>query len=218
VRTLGAPHAPAGPPEIAEPLVDPELAALRLEAAALAQQLHQREGEIDQLKRDVDAAFIDGEAEGRAAGLAEADDGAAKRLAALEAGVGQASTLFSEQMAGLEQLAILLAHEGLAKILDDRSAYCDLLSGVIRTQLDRLEAEAVVCVQVARADFPDADRLAALTAQVARPGLDINASEDLAAGDCRIRLRLGALEIGVARQWSRLGAALRALIDTGDGE
>lgn len=210
-RPLAAMRTPPTPEVAPEPLVDPEVAALRIELAAMGQQLKQRETEIEQLKRDVDAAFIDGEAEGREAGRLEADDGAQARLAALEAGLGRAAAEFAERMSGLEQLAVLLAHESLGKILDDRGAYADLLTRTIRAQLDRLERQAVICVETPRADFPDPEALEALAAAVARPGLDIRASDELAAGDCRIRLRLGTLEIGVAQQWSRLGAALRAL-------
>jgi flagellar biosynthesis/type III secretory pathway protein FliH len=218
VRALSLASASLGPSTPPEPVVDPELAALRLEASSLAQQLKQRDAEIEQFKRDVDAAFLDGEAQGRKAGLAEADDRVAESLAKLEGGVFQATAIFAEKMSCLEQLAVLLAHESLGRILEDPAVYDDLLSSTIRTHLDRLEQQAVICVEVSRADFPEAARLARLTSAVARPDLDIHACDELAAGGCRIKLRLGTLEIGIAQQWSRLGEALRSLTEPEEAE
>lgn len=215
VRTLpltGAVPPPAEPPE---PAVDPELAGLRLQTGALAQQVRHRDAEIEQLKHDVAAAFSDGQAQGREAGEAAADARMGERLMVLEASVTRAVELFAQEMVGLEQLAVALAHAGLAKVLEAPEAQADLVAGAIRLHLQRLERQSVLSVLVSRADFPEPADLERLAAAVGRPDLQVAAGDDLPSGCCRLGLRLGALEVGVRQQWSRLSEALQALADPG---
>lgn len=195
----------------APPVVDPELTALREEVSGLRADIERREAEAADLRRDIDRALIDGEAAGRKAGQEEANDRQAERLAALQAGVAEATQSFADQISSLERLAALLAHESLGKILGDERHYADLLTRALRVRLDEIEARAVISVEVSRTDFPDPSRLASLSAAVGHPELDIRACEDLNSGGCRVRLRLGALEIGIGQQWERLGEALLGL-------
>lgn len=213
VRSLSLTGASAPAQEPPEAAVDPELAALRLQVSALSQQVKHRDTEIEQLKHQVEAARRSGEAEGRQAGLASADARIAERLAALDAGVGRATERFAQEVAALEALAVALAHEGLAKVLDDPAAYRDLVSATIRAHLRRLEGQALMSVAVSAADFPTGSDLADLAAHIGSPGLDVAASDDLPAGGCRIGLRLGALEVGIPQQWEKLSATLRSLAE-----
>ena len=195
------------------PVVDPELLHLREEQGRLRNRLEQQEVELASLRQQVEAAFKKGETQGREAGIREAADQSAKMLAGLERGMERAVATFSQAVSGLERLAPLLASQGIATILgqaDDRRA---LVTAVVLRQLQSIEAQSVVHIEVSQADFPDDLALASLGDVLASVGTKVHAVAALKSGDCRIKLTLGTLEVGLDQQWRRLNAMLEDLAE-----
>jgi flagellar biosynthesis/type III secretory pathway protein FliH len=193
---------PATPP-IAP--VDPELVALRGELERLRAKLADQEVAIAGYPAALDKARADGEAAGRDVGRKEADDGRDALAAKIEAATALALKQFADEIASLERLAPLLAIEGLGRVFEPSDQRADLVREVIRRQLAGLEAQAIVCLEISSTDFPDADGLPRVQ------GAEVRALDALESGDCRIRLRLGALEVGLDQQWDRLREVLADL-------
>jgi flagellar biosynthesis/type III secretory pathway protein FliH len=195
--------------------VDPELVALREETDRLRRQVDQQRAEISGLRAQAEAAVREAEkqaeARGREAGLREAEDDSAKRLVRLESGVERAVAEFVQALSALERLAPELARQGLAAMLGAETDRPALVAAIVQRQLRRLEAQAVVRVEVSAADFPDEAALSALAHALGAPGVQIGAESGLFSGDCRVRLKLGTMEIGLNQQWERLDALLRDL-------
>jgi type III secretion protein L len=198
-------------PRRAEPFVDPELLALRREVEALRRDLAQRDEAIAGHKAALDLARHEGEAEGRKAGRLEADDGLVERTAKLQQSLERALQRYGEEIASLERLAPLLACAGLEKVVGNPASQAGLLGQVIRRRIETLDSQAVVRIEVSPGDFPDPEALTMLAQATGRPGLEVLACDDLPAGGCRIKLRLGALEVGVGQQWDRLRETLEGL-------
>ncbi|MDB5438798.1 MAG: hypothetical protein JWM33_1225 [Caulobacteraceae bacterium] len=192
-----------------EPAVD-EALSLRAEIERLSLKLEAGRLQSAQM---VDQAFNEGEAAGRARGAREAADREADRLAALEAGIDRALGEFRARLQGLEELAGLLARDGLERIFGDRELHTDLLAAGLRHQLQSLEGETVMAIEVSAADFQDPAQLAVLRDGIGRPDLGVSATSQLASGECRIGLSLGAIEAGVGQQWTRLRLALEGLAE-----
>lgn len=210
IRALSTPKT-APPP-------DPRLEALRAElsqaqsrAAALATDLADRDAQIGRLSQQVHDAARDARAEGREAGLREAEDNTTRRLERLDQGVQAALSRFAAETHQMEHLALALAAEGLSKIIGDVGAYHDLLARTIRHHVETITAGTLIEVAVSRDDFADSVTLERLASKVSRPDLRLVASPDLNPGECQVRLKLGALDIGVDRQWERLEAILADL-------
>ncbi|WP_443751373.1 FliH/SctL family protein [Asticcacaulis solisilvae] len=210
----GAPVVPGDTPAKA---VDPELLKLRAEHEALKKQLEAQEARFAEVRAEADEAFRKGEAKGRDAGLREAEDQGEKRLARLEAGIAQAQAVFAEALGGLESLAPVLAHEALANILGGADERPHLVAAIVRHQVQALEARAVLHIEVSAADFPDDEALAALERTLGSLGPAVHASVARKSGECRIKLKLGTLDVGLDRQWAELGALLRDMTEGGTG-
>lgn len=193
------------------PAVSPEWVAAQAQITRLSQELEAREEDIRRLREDVVRARREGEAAGREAGRSESDARRADYLRTLQSGVDAALSLFKDDLAALERLSVVLAEAGLSKILGPGASQADLLPAAIRWQLQALEAQSIVRVSVSRRDFADDDELAAFAVAIDRPGLKIEAVEALAQGECRIKLVLGELDVGIDRQWTRLAEALDQL-------
>lgn len=210
VRPLSIPAPKPLAPKRTEPRIDPELVALRREAEVLRQDLAQRDEAIGGHDDAIDRAFRDGEAAGRMKGLTEADDGRAERIARLESTIERALQTFSEEVAALERLAGVLAVTGLEKVLGDPGDYAELLQRIVRMQIEKINGQAVLRIEVSPEDFPEPEALSRLGAASGRPEIAVVAVEALKAGDCRIKLLLGAIEVGVGQQWGQLRAILEA--------
>lgn len=204
-------EAPA--PAKAESVATLERLALRGEVDSLSAELARRNADLDRAADQIAQAFRDGEAKGREAGLAQGDERRADYVEALEQGVRKALDLYAEDLAGLERLAVLVAREALAKVFGDPGRYADMVGEILGRQLEQIEIQGVTRVLVSRTDFPDTAELDALIAKIGHARLDLQARDELKAGECQIKLALGALEIGVGQQWSRLDATLRGLVE-----
>lgn len=203
---------PLSTPRSAAP-VDPKLAALakdlseaQAQGAALAAELADRDARIGRLEEQLAEAVGQARAEGREAGLREAEDDGARRFERLDKTLDAALNRFAVETERMERLAVALAAEGLRKIIGDVDVHHDLLARTIRHHVDAIGGGTVIEVAVSRDDFADPEALARLASGVDRSELRLVASPDLASGDCQLRLKLGAMEIGVDRQWERLNA------------
>jgi len=208
VRLFSAPHQPPVL-SLVEQAFDDERAALGRDVQDLRLELEQRTLEIERLRAERDQAFAAGEAQGRQLGLGERDTLRADTLARLKVGIERAVETYGREMISLERLALLVAYEGLEKLLNDPADRKALLGEIIAKQIRALDAQAGLDIEVSRSDFPQPDDLADLAAALSRPGVNLLSRGDLQSGDCRIRLALGALEIGLHQQWGRLGAMLQ---------
>jgi flagellar biosynthesis/type III secretory pathway protein FliH len=205
VRPLDSIARTAAPVQPVEVLEDPELTTLRLRCAELSRQLDAGRDDIQVLRREIERAFSEGEDVGRKLGRDEAEDMRTSALARLDAAVAQALVAFSQEMKALESLAPLLAREALKLILEEDADRSRLMEGVIRRQLQRLGEQVVLKIEVSRDDFAEPLDLAG---KLGRDTVEVHASDVLSSGDCRIRLRLGSLDIGLRQQWGRLSALL----------
>lgn len=206
VRPLGA------APELAPPPLEPEppaelLVARRELEAALGVADRQKE-EIGRLKKEVRTAYSEGEAAGRAAGLKDANRREEERIELLRSGVKQALETLRQEFASLERLSSLLAREALGKILADPADAAELVVRIIRRQLEELSDQSTLQVNVSSRDF---DQEGATSAQqaLARPGLELRCTDALVSGQCRIKLKLGEVDVGLDQQWQALSALLQ---------
>jgi flagellar biosynthesis/type III secretory pathway protein FliH len=186
-----------------------ELEQLRAEVTALLALAEARDAEIERLKASTARLVQEAETEGRKAGLAEAEKHEAERVQVLDKAVAQALERYSDALSGLESLGALLARAVLDRLFGEQGTRAAEVAAILRRQMAEIEARSLVRIEVSQADFPDAAAAAALAEMLGRPGLEIAASDQLAAGDCRLKLVLGTLEAGLGEQWG----ALRRLLD-----
>jgi type III secretion protein L len=199
VRAFGAlPAAPAR---------DPEIVRLAEANEALALALAARDETVAALEAKAETAYAAGEADGREAGRAEADDRESERRARIEEAAAAALAAVAAALDNTERQAALLARACLDRLFLAPENRATLVCDLIRRQVEALRGQAAVRIEVSAEDFADADALAAVAA-----GCEIAASPALASGDCTIDLALGAIDIGLDQQWGALRAALDGAI------
>jgi flagellar biosynthesis/type III secretory pathway protein FliH len=185
-----------------------EAQRLRDEKAALEAAIEAAGAEAARLAREAEAAVAAAEEAGRAVGLAEGAEAKAEALARLEAAADRAMDQFRTDLRGMETLAVALSKAALAKVFGDDRDMAYRVARLVRRQIETLDRDAVLRVEVAAGDFTDPAALEGLVADAGLDGIEVKAIEDLQPGDCRIRLRLGALEVGLGQQWGRLSSLL----------
>lgn len=206
VRPLGT-----AAPEAAPPRIDAEKAQLLADIDRLSEDVEAGESRIHRLELELAQAFEAGRAAGFAAGVKEGDTLRADSLALLGTGIEAALTRFGQDLTALESLSVLLVREALAKLIGEESDRQSLVTALLLHQLKAVEANSVVRLEVSRADFPDASALIALSDRSEVPLIQVVAESGLASGDCRIRLALGTLEVGLDQQWGELSNLLADL-------
>lgn len=189
---------------------------LRRRIAELERELGRRDEGIAALRVDVEEAFERGTAEGRKAGLGEAEDRQSERLALLEGALETAAAELRERLAAMERFAVLMARECLDVMLGDPEWRIELVCGLIRKQMAEIERSALLQVEVSAKDFPDDAALAGLASKVGVSPEVVANRGDLATGDCTMTLRLGRMEIGLRQQWETLREALDEMAASGD--
>jgi len=209
VRPLGQLHRPVGPAPSSAPLPDPLIAALQSQLKEATARIAGQSDQMRSLRKECDAAYAEGEQAGRKAGRAEATTREAERLEILEAGVEAALATFSERLASAEQIGRLLAREGLRKLVGEDADRLGLIANLLNEQMRQIDAGSVVRIEVSRADFADDAALEALSRRIGGSRFAVVAADHARAGDCRIVLMLGALEVGLDQQLGRLAAVLR---------
>lgn len=189
----------------AVPFVNPEIAALRAEVQRLDEELlEMKAGEPERIA----AAREDGRK--AAERTLKANDEA--KLGALRAGLEAALETASPVFANVERLALLLTERALANAFDDPGHYGDQIASAIRRQSALLGAQAVMNVEVSRADFADEAALSELSRLLQfGGGVVIDAKAELQSGQARLRLMLGEVEINLPRYWTDLKALLSNL-------
>ena len=202
-----------GPADAPSPAIDPERLALAAELQGLQLRLEQQDAQVSDLRAQVRSAFETGEAKGREAGMREAAAQDAQRLARLETGIEQALAAFKQSLTGLEHLAPALAHEAIAGILGESDARPALVAAIVRNQMKAVDARSVIHIEVSAADFTDDRALETLEETLGAAGPVVHASVALKSGDCRIKLKLGTLDVGLDQQWGRLGAVLMEMAE-----
>lgn len=180
----------------------PDLAALELEA--LRKELALRDDAIAKLRDDVEEAHRRGQKEGFAQGRLEAETREQERLQLLEQASAKALEDLKLSLASTERIAALLTHQCLDKLFGETLSYGEIVHGLVRAQLDRLEQHAVVSIEVSSADFPDEEALQTLATRIGLGATLIKAREDRVSGSCVMQLRLGQLDLGLDRQWGGL--------------
>jgi len=185
-----------------------QVATLTDDKAALAETLEVRDADLGRMERELEAAVAEAEASGRAAGLAEGAEAKAESLEILEGTAGKAMDQLRGDLRGMETLAVALAKAALAKVFGDDRDMAARVARLVRRQLEGLDRAAVLRIEVSAADFGDVAALGDLSLAAGLEGIEIKALDLLPPGDCRIRLRLGELEVGLGQQWSRLSGLL----------
>jgi flagellar biosynthesis/type III secretory pathway protein FliH len=191
-----------------------EVEELRAEIARLLALLGARDSEIERLRGAAPRLLHDAEEKGRKAGHAAAESREADRLRLLEERSGKALDQLSAALGETERMAALVARAALDKLFGDGAARTAEVTAILRRQMAEIEAQSLIRVEVARADFGDDAARDALSRALDRPGLEVCVSEQLQAGDCRLKLVLGTIEAGLDRQW---GALRTLLASFGDG-
>lgn len=186
------------------------------DAPAPPSLLERLEAEIEALKADLAdaaasrAAAIDqarAEARLEAARAHVRDD--ARMLDALRKGMGNATHAFTDYLRQSEALALLLCETALEKVFGDPTIQRDLIARAIHVQVDGVNGEAVLRLSVSAADFPNEGSLSAL--QLDR--LLTVRDPTLAAGECRIGMRFGEIELSLPEHWDALKALLRNMAE-----
>lgn len=200
-------------PESADPVAEEraammaQLASLRTERDLCAKRVKALEAEMIDAVRDAQAAGLD---LGRAEAASRADEAVQHLQQSL---VGGLARLAADE-ASLETLAVEIARAALAKVLAEPADPARLVEAAIRRQLAHLNTEMLIRVEVAGADFPDPERLAQLAKEVGGGRVQVLANRALPSGDCRLKLTLGEVEIGLPQQWRRLTAVLDRYVES----
>jgi type III secretion protein L len=189
----------------AEPDVDPALASAHAEIAQLRDLLQERETELEDLRQALDKARRDGEAQGRKAGFTEGSRYAEQAIAALSDGVNRACEKLADDVEGLERLALAVAEAALERVLGVGVDQRALIGEIVARQIEHLGAQAILFVEVSGQDFALRD-LQQLKER--HSSIEFRASDELARGGCRIKLRLGVQEVGPNQQWTALKTEL----------
>lgn len=197
VRTLSSPEALEARLSDVRPVADPQLAFLESQIAELT-------SELVRLQTERDASIAAAYEEGRSSALAalERDEAAARDL--LKGRLETVCEAFEVSLGGTQRLAVALAQAAVSKILGELPQGGAAVEAILRVQIARLRPETVIAVTVSAADFTEADALDKLRTALAVPHLVIERDPRMARGDCRIALRLGQIEAGLATQWNNL--------------
>jgi len=204
VRGLETATRPAA--EEAVPAVDPVALALREAAAAAIARAEAAEAEIPRLEEAAREAYAEGRKAGVKAGLRQAEDARAESLKRRDAGIAEALASYRDELSAMERLAALLAREALERIVGDPERHVEMLCAIIRRQVEAVDAAAVLRIEVSREDHCEALGEAA-------GGVEVVVADALRSGECRMKMQLGTLEIGVAEQWGRMRSALDELAE-----
>jgi flagellar assembly protein FliH len=184
-----------------------EIAELHERLERLSAQVGDSERQVASLLLEHEDALIDAEAKGRSAGWVDGADAKAETLQRLEATSLQAIELFRNDLRGMEALAVALSKAALAKVFGDTGDTGDMaarVTSLVHQQISGLDRAAVLQIEVSAVDFSDEAALDELRLSPGLSGIEVIALEGRSAGDCRIRLKLGELDVGLGQQWSRL--------------
>jgi len=175
-------------------LSETEIEKLRAELASLREEMDQR----------IATTRHEARAEGRQAAAAEFNNSRAEALERLERACNRALESFSRHMLAVENLAGMIAEAVLDQLLLGEAHYRELARAAIAARVREIDRTSIVRVLVSPKDFPEADELEQLADLCGIDQMVIAQSDELDAGQCRMELALGTLDVGLADQWQRL--------------
>lgn len=206
---------PGGEVRVLELDAEPDVATPSDEArhiADLEERLAEAGALIEALRDDLaraNSAAQGAWAEGRAAGMVEgrkaAEDRSAALLRRLDQSLEAAGEDFRRHLATFEQAAAGLAGLALGRVVGDPAGRRSLVVETVQRASAELFAGSVVAVEVSAADFPDVLSLEPLRSEIGREVVVLDALE---SGACRLRLRLGEIDLGLDGQVARLRTLL----------
>ena len=188
---------------------EPDVHPLQREIERLHDALAKHDTAIAGHAEALQSARSAGEAAGREAAQEEWVEDHSAALERLEAGLLAAKNSLGVALEQAQALALLVARAALDNLFGDPGSRNETLAALLARQLDRVGRELVVVVEVSRLDFPDTRELAALGQRIGLAKGQLTSLIDLPSAACRMRLRLGTIDLGIDRQWG----AVRALID-----
>lgn len=175
--------------------------------AELEERIAAMAAKAEELRAEAAAAFARGEEEGREIGRCEAEDRERERLDLLEKGIASGRSDLAEALGATERLAALLARDCLDKLFADASANADRVCALLRAQMTQIEQHELLAVVVSAADFSE-DGLERLRTAVPDRAVELRRDADLPSGSCKLRARLGEIDIGLGTQWQAIGDLL----------
>lgn len=184
--------------EIAElqdaPAKNPAVAALELEVASLRQAIETANAEhAEALVEARRAAQVEVKAQHKR------DD--ERNFAAIEAGVEKARDDFSAKLGELDLVAILVAESALGGVFDAGPKHEEIKDIILR-QLAEIRRDSVLEIAVSADDFTDDAARTELEGRL--DGFAVTIDPRLSAGECRIGLRLGEIEISLGEHWAKV--------------
>lgn len=192
----------------------PSPAPLSADAVLLAEtqnRLAAAEREIENLRREkalADVLLQNARREGHAAGVVEGRDSAEKQAAellkTLQLAATEALSNFNLAVERLEASLGDLTALALQRITGDPALRNDLVLATARHAVGQLIDGVVIAIEVSGRDFVDDAELGKLL-----PGqCPVRIRTDLPSGACRLRLKLGEIDLDLDGQKARLQALL----------
>lgn len=174
----------------------------RLELAEA--DLAARDQEIARLSQAAEAAHAEGRAQGLIEGRKSAEDRSEALLKAVAAAAEAGAAALRDRLTGLEDAVGGLTVLALERIVGHRPERQALIADTVRRAVTESFAGSVIAVEVSAEDFPDAAPLRALLPTEC----EVRLLKDLPSGGCRLRLRMGEVDLGLQGQVARLSAVL----------
>lgn len=190
----------------------PEPSEAELALAAATREIERLQAALAEMRKRAPEAEALAHEAGRQQGLEEAADETDRLITAVCAGVDHASAAWNDRLAELDALAAMLAQASLSKLFGDAPDLTELVTRSIRHRTQTLGRESVVSIRVSGADFPDEAARDALRSAVATGSSELIIDPSLTTGECRLDLKLGSIDIGVASQWRAIDRFFDVLI------
>ena len=185
---------------------DPEVTALKLENSRLADELQKLEAEAVEAVRAA-------REEGREQAAAEFRRDETAALNKLSAHLDDAFTVIRGRIEAWEAVSLAVAQTALSKIVCAPERYDELLTGMIRAQIEQVRRESILQVRVSQVDFPDRAALEALESDLQTGSLQIVQDDSISRGSCVLALRIGEVESALDLKWSGVVALFESLIE-----
>jgi len=189
--------------------VDPKMQALQSDIHNLMSENDRLKAVIEQLKEDKKVEIKEAYELGQTNTTQTYARDEEAQLATLKTGLQSALLSLKEKLDDNESLALLLAQQALKPVFSPHADYKDQVGRMISLQTQKLHKDLVLSVDVSSKDFSDTDKFSSLGKEL---GLDMDrlqVSEDLKAGDCRIELKIGQINLSLEDHWN----GIKALFD-----
>ncbi|MFT3727139.1 MAG: hypothetical protein QM759_04880 [Terricaulis sp.] len=174
-----------------------------LELAALEARIDALNAELGCARREAEARVAAAYINGRESAEADLESQHADVVRRLDATLADARAGFAQSLANLELLALAINETALVQVFEASSDLEALTARSIQRQVQHLRDASIVEIVVAAADFPDPTLLDGLRTRLAtKAAIRIDAT--LEAGEARIGLLCGALELSRKDHWRAL--------------